>query len=49
MQARSHPRERHRRLTALSIPFEYAEHDGGHFNLNDRYLEILPGLIERLS
>lgn len=37
-----------RRLSAelerLGVPHEYAEHDGGHFGLDRRYLEVLPRL-----
>ncbi len=36
-------------LTALQVPFEHVEHEGGHFGLDDRYLELLPRIAERLT
>lgn len=36
------------RLTALEIPHEHEEFDGGHFGTDDRYLELLPRMIAAL-
>ena len=38
-----------RELARLNIPFDHAEHGGGHFGLDDRYLELLPRIAERLT
>ena len=38
-----------RRLRELGIPHEHVEFDGGHSGLDDRYLGLLPRLIERLT
>lgn len=36
-------------LEKLDVPFEHAEHDGGHFGLDDRYMDLLPRLTEKLT
>ena len=36
------------RLQALEVPHEYEEFEGGHFGIDDRYLELLPRMIEVL-
>lgn len=38
-----------RELDRLGVPHEFAEHDGGHFGLDKRYLEVLPKLAETLG
>ena len=38
-----------RKLAALGIPCEHVEFEGGHFGLNDRYVELLPRLIAALE
>ena len=37
-----------RKLEALKISFDHAEHDGGHFGIDSRYVELIPKLAERL-
>lgn len=36
------------RLLALEIPHEYEEFDGGHFGIDDRYVKLLPQMIDAL-
>jgi S-formylglutathione hydrolase FrmB len=36
-------------LTRLGIPHEHHEHERGHFDLNDRYLALLPRIIAALA
>lgn len=38
-----------RELAKLDIPFEHFEHQGGHFGLDDRYLELIPRIVEKLA
>lgn len=38
-----------RRLGELGVPFEHEEHDGGHFDLDERYDLLLPKLIGALE
>ncbi len=35
-------------LTRLGIPHEHVEHEGGHFGLDRRYVEVLPKLVKML-
>lgn len=37
------------KLRALGVPFEYEEHDGGHFGLDRRYSDVLPKLTAALN
>ncbi len=37
------------KLKGLDVPFEHVEHPGGHFGLDDRYLELLPRLADKLT
>ncbi|QDV07741.1 S-formylglutathione hydrolase FrmB [Planctomycetes bacterium Poly30] len=36
-------------LQRLGIPHEHVEHDGGHFGLDRRYVEVLPRLVAMLK
>ncbi len=38
-----------RRLEELEIPHHHEEFEGGHFKINDRYLVVIPRLVEALS
>lgn len=38
-----------KKLEALDIKHTHEEFDGGHFKINDRYLVVIPRLIEALS
>ena len=37
-----------RRLRALDIPVLHEEFDGGHFGLDERYLDVVPRMVEAL-
>ena len=37
------------KLKQLEVSHEHFEHDGGHFGLDDRYLELLPQLVQKLN
>jgi len=37
------------RLQELGIPHEHAEHEGGHFGLNERYATLLPRIAQQLA
>lgn len=37
------------KLQALDVPFEYEEHEGGHFGLDKRYAIVLPRLTAALT
>ena len=38
-----------RRLTDLDVPHHHEEHEGGHFGIDERYLRVLPRVIEVLA
>jgi enterochelin esterase family protein len=38
-----------RELARLGVPHEHVEHDGGHFGLDRRYLEVVPRLVAALA
>ena len=38
-----------RRLEELGVPHHHEEFKGGHFKINDRYLVVIPRLVEALT
>lgn len=37
------------KLRSLGVPHHHEEHDGGHRNIDERYLKLLPALIAKLA
>ena len=38
-----------RELERLRVPFRHEEHEGGHFGIDDRYLAVLPRVVDALA